>query len=78
MHNLAFSKLFYIFIDYLIWPSVGFVLALPECFDYENADIESANGELNTGMLPFDSTWTGLDPECAQFLVLSWFFLWKD
>lgn len=71
MQSLAFSELFYVFTKYLTWRDVGFVLALAECFDYENADNESANGELNTGVLPFDSTRKGLDPEYAKFLVLS-------
>lgn len=75
MHSLGFSALFYIFTKYLIWPDVGFIIALAECFDYENVGSESPNEELKTGVLPFDSTWTGLDPECAEFLVLSWFFL---
>lgn len=56
---------------------MGFVLALAECFDYEKADNESANGEVKTGVLPFDSTWAGLDPECAQFLALSCFFIFN-
>lgn len=72
MHSLAFSELFYIFTKYLIWPDVGFILSLAEFFDYENADNESANGELKE--FCHDSTWAGLDPECAQFLILSWFF----